>query len=132
VGVNRWTAGLPVLAVSAVQLLVVAVLAAGSAFLLERPIPAPSLRLWGEIVYLAVFATLATFTLMLPTAESLPLIQELSEFVTRSQFMYRHQWRVGDVLMWDNCCVQHLAIKDYELPQRRLMHRVTLKGSIPV
>ena len=68
----------------------------------------------------------------MPRAESLPLIQELSEFVTRPQFMYRHKWHVGDVLMWDNCCVQHLAIKDYELPQRRLMHRVTIKGSVPV
>jgi drug/metabolite transporter (DMT)-like permease len=65
VGVNRWTTGLPVLAVSAVQLLVVALLSAGAAFALERPIPAPSPRLWAEVAYLAVFATLATFTLML-------------------------------------------------------------------
>jgi drug/metabolite transporter (DMT)-like permease len=65
VGVSRWAVGLPVLAVSAVQLLVVAVLSAGAACVLERPIPAPSPRLWGEVAYLAVFATLATFTLML-------------------------------------------------------------------
>lgn len=68
----------------------------------------------------------------MPTAEALPLIKELSDFVTRPEFIYRHQWRVGDVLMWDNCCAQHLAIKDYELPQRRLMHRVTVNGSVPV
>jgi alpha-ketoglutarate-dependent taurine dioxygenase len=33
--------------------------------------------------------------------------------------------------MWDNCCAQHLAIKDYVPPQRRLMHRVTVNGSVP-
>ena|SRR5882724_1932814 len=68
----------------------------------------------------------------MPEAEALPLIQELSDFVTRPEFLYRHQWRVGDLLMWDNCCAQHLALKDYELPQRRLMHRVTVNGSVPV
>jgi taurine dioxygenase len=29
-------------------------------------------------------------------------------------------------LMWDNCTVQHRAIQDYDLPQRRLMHRTTM------
>jgi taurine dioxygenase len=68
----------------------------------------------------------------MPDAEALPLIQELSDFVTRPEFLYRHQWRVGDLLMWDNCCAQHLAVKDYDLPQRRLMHRVTVNGSVLV
>src|SRR5262249_54098737 len=45
--------------------------------------------------------------------EALPLIQELSDFVLRPTFLYRHQWQVGDLLMWDNCCAQHRAIKDY-------------------
>jgi alpha-ketoglutarate-dependent taurine dioxygenase len=68
----------------------------------------------------------------MPDAEALPLIQELSDVVTRPEFLYRHRWRVGDLLMWDNCCAQHLAVKDYDLPQRRLMHRVTVNGSVPV
>jgi taurine dioxygenase len=68
----------------------------------------------------------------MPDAEALPLIRELSDLVTRPEFMYRHRWRVGDLLMWDNCCAQHLAVKDYDLPQRRLMHRVTVNGSVPV
>ncbi|MGE3540716.1 MAG: TauD/TfdA dioxygenase family protein [Candidatus Tectimicrobiota bacterium] len=68
----------------------------------------------------------------MPAEEALPLIEELSEFVIRPAFMYRHQWQVGDVLMWDNCCAQHKAIKNYALPQRRLMHRVTVNGSVPV
>ncbi len=35
----------------------------------------------------------------------------------------------GDLLMWDNCATQHLAINDYALPQRRLMYRTTVKGT---
>jgi taurine dioxygenase len=68
----------------------------------------------------------------MPEAEALALIAELSDFVTQPRFLYRHQWQVGDVLMWDNCCAQHRAIKDYALPQRRLMYRVTVKGTVPV
>ena len=43
----------------------------------------------------------------------------------------RHQWRRGDVLLWDNCLVQHRAIQDYDLPLRRLMHRTTMGGATP-
>jgi taurine dioxygenase len=67
----------------------------------------------------------------MPEAEAVPLLQELSDFVTQPAFLYRHTWQVGDLLLWDNCCAQHLAVKDYELPQRRLMHRVTVNGSVP-
>jgi alpha-ketoglutarate-dependent taurine dioxygenase len=38
---------------------------------------------------------------------------------------------MGDVLMWDNCTCQHLAVRDYGEHQRRLMHRVTVNGSVP-
>ena len=65
-------------------------------------------------------------------AEALALIAELSDFVTRPAFLYRHRWQVGDLLMWDNCCAQHCAMKDYALPQRRLMYRVTVNGTVPV
>ena len=67
----------------------------------------------------------------MPEDEAVPLIQALSEFVTQPAFLYRHHWQVGDVLMWDNCGAQHRATKDYALPQRRLMYRVTINGWIP-
>ena len=60
------------------------------------------------------------------------LIDALALHIVRPEFVYRHRWRQGDVLMWDNCTVQHKAIQDYDLPQRRLMHRTTMGGSIPV
>jgi alpha-ketoglutarate-dependent taurine dioxygenase len=68
----------------------------------------------------------------MPDEEAIPLIQELSDFVIRPAFLYRHRWQVGDLLMWDNCCAQHRAIKDYALPQRRLMYRVTVNGTVPI
>jgi taurine dioxygenase len=57
------------------------------------------------------------------------LIAALAEHITRPEFVYRHRWRVGDLLMWDNCSVQHKAIQDYALPLRRLMHRTTIVGT---
>ncbi len=65
----------------------------------------------------------------MPQQESDELLQFLYAHCTQEKFMYRHKWQVGDVLMWDNCTTQHLAIADYELPQRRLLHRTTLTGS---
>lgn len=56
------------------------------------------------------------------------LIQELCAHITRPETLYRHQWRKGDLLMWDNCLTQHRAIRDYELPLRRRMHRTTVAG----
>jgi alpha-ketoglutarate-dependent taurine dioxygenase len=35
-------------------------------------------------------------------------------------------------VMWDNCTVQHKAILDYDLPQRRLLHRLTIAGTVPM
>lgn len=63
--------------------------------------------------------------------ESEALLSELLAHATEERFVYRHQWRVGDLLIWDNCSTQHLAIHDYELPQRRLMERTTVKGAQP-
>jgi taurine dioxygenase len=68
----------------------------------------------------------------LPDEQSLPLIKELADMVTRPEFCYRHRWRLGDLLMWDNSMTQHLAISDYQLPLRRLMHRVTVNGTVPI
>ena len=64
--------------------------------------------------------------------EAEALIAALADHIVKPAFVYRHQWRVGDLLMWDNCTVQHRAIQDYDLPQRRLMHRTTMGGSVPV
>lgn len=67
----------------------------------------------------------------LSDAESDALLAELFEHATRPEFVYRHRWQIGDLLIWDNCSTQHRAVMDYELPRRRLMERTTLRGSVP-
>lgn len=64
-------------------------------------------------------------------AEGHALIAALADHIVRPEFIYRHQWQVGDLLMWDNCTVQHKAIGDYALPQRRLLHRSTIAAQAP-
>ena len=69
----------------------------------------------------------------MPDDEALPLLQRLSDHVVKPEFQYHHKWRVGDLLMWDNCSVQHVVKRDYEWPpHRRMLHRVTVNGTVPV
>jgi taurine dioxygenase len=66
-----------------------------------------------------------------PDQEAIDLIAELDAHCVRPEFLYRHKWQVGDLLMWDNASAMHLAICDYALPERRLMHRTTVIGTVP-
>jgi taurine dioxygenase len=72
-----------------------------------------------------------TRILDIPESESRELLHLLFAQVTRPEYIYRHSWRVGDLVMWDNCAVQHLASFDYAPPLRRHMERTTVEGSIP-
>lgn len=65
--------------------------------------------------------------------EGLVLIDRLALQVQRPEYHHRHDWRVGDLLVWDNQAVQHLATFDYQWPQhRRLMQRLTItEGTQP-
>jgi len=67
----------------------------------------------------------------MPEDEAVHLIAELDAHCVRPEFLYRHKWQIGDLLMWDNATSMHLAICDYALPQRRLMHRTTVIGTVP-
>jgi taurine dioxygenase len=62
-------------------------------------------------------------------SESEALVQKLLQHIVRPEVVYRHRWRVGDVVMWDNYSAVHRAVGDFELPQRRLMHRTTLSSA---
>jgi taurine dioxygenase len=68
----------------------------------------------------------------IPEDEALDLIAELDAHCVRPEFCYRHSWRIGDLVMWDNASAMHLAICDYALPERRLMHRTTVIGPEPI
>ena len=67
----------------------------------------------------------------LDEAESASILAGLFEHIPQPDHTYRHQWRVGDFLIWDNCAVQHRAVLDYALPLRRRMERTTLTGTVP-
>jgi taurine dioxygenase len=63
-----------------------------------------------------------------PEETSKEMLAKLYAFVARDEFTYRHKWRVGDVLMWDNYSTQHRAVGDYGPHQPRLMWRTTIQG----
>lgn len=60
-------------------------------------------------------------------AEGEKLLQELLDWTTQPRFVYRHEWTVGDLLIWDNTGVLHRA-EPYPVDSGRSMHRTTLLG----
>ena len=61
--------------------------------------------------------------------ESRPLIDYLVKHATRPEFVYRHQWRENDILVWDNRCTMHLALGDFDETQLRYLERTTVLGT---
>jgi len=64
--------------------------------------------------------------------EALRLLDELLAHATQPQYEYRHRWRPGDMVMWDNRCLLHKANGDYDMRQVRYLYRIMLKGDAPV
>ena len=58
--------------------------------------------------------------------ESKPFLDFLNEHATRHEFVYRHQWTVHDLLMWDNRCSMHYAVWDYDQRHLRRLQRCSL------
>ncbi|OMC36723.1 taurine catabolism dioxygenase [Mycobacterium sp. GA-1841] len=67
----------------------------------------------------------------LDSHESATLLELLQRRITMPENTVRWTWAPGDVAMWDNRATQHRAVDDYD-DQRRVMHRVTLAGDVPV
>ena len=72
-----------------------------------------------------LYSTLGYIIDLVDTAEPLELLVELSEWQTRDEFVYRHQWESDMLVMWDNRCVLHKATGGYE-GHERLLHRTTI------
>ena len=53
----------------------------------------------------------------------------LAEHSTQNQFVYYHQWRVGDLLMWDELSTMHRGAGDYQPDERRIMLRTIVYSS---
>jgi alpha-ketoglutarate-dependent taurine dioxygenase len=74
----------------------------------------------------------ASHILGMPEAAGDALLQELLDHATQPQFVYTHQWRDGDLVMWDNRCLLHRALANYEMAKhRRVLHRTVVTGSVP-
>ena len=67
----------------------------------------------------------------MPREDSDALIDELLDFATSERFVYRHKWRVGDAILWDNRSTMHCATDYDEVNERRLMYRTTIAGDRP-
>ncbi len=67
----------------------------------------------------------------LDRAESDRLLDALIAHATQPAYEYRHAWRQGDIVIWDNRCTMHKANADYPDGERRLMHRVIVAGTAP-
>ena len=65
----------------------------------------------------------------MPQDEAFKLIDELYAHATRSNYEYRHQWRAGDLVIWDNRSVMHQANADYDPAEYRFLYRIMLQGA---
>ncbi|HET7596137.1 MAG TPA: TauD/TfdA family dioxygenase [Burkholderiales bacterium] len=66
----------------------------------------------------------------LPVAESEALLDALWRHATQPALTWHHEWRVGDIVMWDNRCVMHHR-DPFDAGARRIMHRVQCAGEKP-
>jgi taurine dioxygenase len=68
----------------------------------------------------------------LDRADSDALLDELIAHAIQPRYQYRHTWRQGDIVIWDNRCTMHKANADYPAGARRFMHRIVIEGTVPV
>lgn len=64
----------------------------------------------------------------LPIEEGRALLRTLLDHVTQPEFVYRHEWQEGDLVVWDNRCVLHRATPYDTARYQRLMQRTTVGG----
>lgn len=60
--------------------------------------------------------------------ESDAILRFLNDHAMAPEFVYRHRWTVGDLVLWDNRCTQHIALPDFDQSQYRHMVRCSLEG----
>ena len=71
-------------------------------------------------------ASHASHIVGLPVAEGRVLLKELIEFATQPQFVHRHEWRVGDLVIWDNLATMHRGTPFDDTRHARDMRRTTV------
>ena len=64
--------------------------------------------------------------------DAMALIEDLMRHATQKKYEYRHKWRHGDWVLWDNRSLLHQANPDYDMSERRYLYRLMLQGEAPV
>lgn len=68
----------------------------------------------------------------MPDQEGRQLLKTLLDHAGQAHFVYAHRWQPGDVILWDNRCLMHRAVPNYELSgHRRILRRVVVQGTAP-
>lgn len=62
--------------------------------------------------------------------DSKTCLEEIYDHIDQPRFVYEHPWRKGDLVIWDNRCVQH-GRTDFDPSERRLLRRITTKVDVP-
>lgn len=63
--------------------------------------------------------------------DSRAFVQDLLARAIQPDMTYRHTWQPGDLVLWDNRATLHIAHRDYDASEGRIMHRVILEGDVP-
>jgi taurine dioxygenase len=73
----------------------------------------------------------AEYVLGMNYEEGRELIEELNALAIHPDLTYEHRWTPGELLVWDNRCVQHRATSYDPATQRRVIRRCTVLGETP-
>ncbi len=92
----------------------------------------PAIRTHPETGYNALYLGRRAFAYVegLSIAESESVLEDLWAHATRPEFSWHHEWRVGDILIWDNRCTMHHR-DAFDPATRRIMHRVQTRDVRP-
>jgi taurine dioxygenase len=100
----------------------------------ERPpVTHPLVRTHPDTGVKALYLGLHTSHVVgMPEAEGRALLDRLLAHTTKPEFVYTHQWRAGDLVLWDNRCLLHRAVRNYEMDRhRRILQRTVVRGTVP-
>jgi alpha-ketoglutarate-dependent taurine dioxygenase len=78
-----------------------------------------------------VLSTSGAYVEGMHPAESHDLLERLMRHTTQDKYVYRHQWQLGDLVIWDNTGAMHRVLP-YDLESKREFHRCTLNGEEPI
>lgn len=100
----------------------------------EQSVIHPLVRTHGETGRKAIFINPIRIERILgmEQAATLRLLGRLLDHAVLPAHQYRHRWRPGDFVMWDNRNLLHKANGDYDMSERRYLYRLMLQGERPV